>query len=354
MGNAFLRVMAWMAVLPYLAIAWLVVSGVATWSAVAYVVALGVLLGGLATLPQDGEPPRRRRGLSRLGAGAVLAVAIARLVTAGRGHTLELTQNGEGSGRLVARLIDESDLSVAAMRTLYGSGMLHDDAERVPTAMRAGYEAMRREEGDLPTPQVATLLGLQRPSAFDLLVFDAPAPGGPERPGVVFLHGSAGNFDLPCWQVAKAVRPLGAVTVCPSTVWSGWWANDDGEAIVRRSVEVLRARGATQIVLMGLSNGGIGASLLAPRMKGLFVGMVLFSGADPAAASPGVPTLVIHGTKDSHVPAEDGELYAANTGARYVGVDAGHFAMLVRAAEVDPLVRAFVADHASGGRVASP
>jgi pimeloyl-ACP methyl ester carboxylesterase len=196
----------------------------------------------------------------------------------------------------------------------------------------------------MPTPQVATLLGLQRPSAIDVVVFEPPeAPRG----AVVFLHGSAGNFDMPCWQIARAVAVAGALTACPSTGGSGEWATPEGEATLRRTVDALRARGLARVVLMGLSNGGIGASELAPRMKGAFAGLVLFSGAAELAPTAGVPTLVLHGKRDTHVSPESSIAYAEATGARYVELDAGHFAMLVRAREVGPLVTAFVRERLS-------
>jgi pimeloyl-ACP methyl ester carboxylesterase len=339
MGSAILRVLAWLAALPYLAVAVLVVSGIATWSAVAYVVAMGVLLGGLATLPREGEAPMRRRGFSRIGAAAILLVAIVRAITVGDGKSLRVTDGQGASARLVSRFVDEADVSVAAARTLVALGMLRDDAPALPSAMRDAYEEMRREEGATGSPVLATNLGLQGPSGFDLLVLEPrPSP----RAAVVFLHGSAGGFAMPCWRLARALAGAGVTTACPSTRWAGDWESADGEATVRHTVELLRARGVSKFVLVGLSAGGIGASQLAPRMKGVFAGLVLVSGADPAAAAAGVPTLVLHGRHDTMVPADHAAQYVLQTGARYVELDAGHFALLVRAAQAEGEIRAFV------------
>jgi len=339
--NAFLRVIAWMVAPFWVACAWLVIAGGATWSGIAYILAAGVVLAGLATLPQEGAPPKRRRGLSRFGLCAIAIVAVVRMVSVAQGRTMRFTENGDGSGRLVDRLIDESDLALAGMSAAYATGFLRDDADRLPEAMRRGYATMRREEGDLPTPQVATLLGLERASAFDLIVVDA-AP--PVRGAVVFLHGSAGNFELPCFQIARVMRPRGITTACPATSWSGWWATPGGETIVRRSLEVVRARGASRVILMGLSNGGISGSILAPRLNGSIAGLVLFSGADSDAPEAGVPTLVFHGVHDGHVDVEDSRLYAARTNARFIPLPAGHFAMLVEAERIEPELIAFVED----------
>jgi pimeloyl-ACP methyl ester carboxylesterase len=343
-----LRVFAWMAILPYAAVAWLVVTGIATWSAVLYVVAGGVLLGGLATLPLDQldpshPPPKRRRprGVSRGAAAVIVAVAAARTCSASHGRTLALAAREGGGARIVDRVVDESDLAVAGTRALVATGMLRDDARELPGAMRAAYERFHAEEGDAPSPVAATYLGLERPSAFDLVVVD-PLVAAPPRDAVVFLHGFGGGFDLPCWQIARAVAPDGVITACPSTGWQGDWSSPDGAAILARTVALLHARGVERIVLVGLSNGGVGASHLAPRMAGAFAGLVLVSGADPEEPPPGIPTLVLHGRHDTMMSAAQARRYATHAGAKYVDLDAGHFAMLVRATQADREIRDFV------------
>jgi len=339
MGVVFLRVAAWLAALPYLAMALLVLTGPTTWSGVGYVLALGVVLLGAMTLPFPGQPFRRRRGLSRLGLAALVAIVVLRLITVGHGKTMHVTDEEGGSARWISRLVDESDIAVSAARALVGIGMLRDDATELPSAMRHEYERMRREQGDLPSPVIGTHLGMQRASGFDLVVVDGAEP---VRGAVVFLHGSAGNFELPCWQIARAVGSLGVTTACPSTSWQPDWEAANGQAIVQRTLELLRARGISSFVLVGLSAGGYGASLLAPRMKGVFEGLVLVSGADPLAPAAGTPTLVIQGRNDTMVQAVDPSTYAQLAGAQYVDVDAGHFALLVRSAEVEKEIRTFV------------
>ncbi|MBX3206435.1 MAG: alpha/beta hydrolase [Labilithrix sp.] len=340
---ALLRLGAWLAALPYAVVVVLVLTGPPTWSAVAYLAGMGALLWGLMTLPGgagDGRPVRRLRrprGLARGAVLALLAVGIIRGCTARAGETMAFAPEP----RLVARLVDEQDVAVAGTRVLVAGGALRDDADELPSAMRAAYAAMRAEEGDAPSPVLATYLGMQSPSDFDLVVF-APASEPAPREAVVFLHGYAGNFALPCWQMARAVAPLGVLTACPSTRWIGDWWSPDGEATLRRTVDALHARGITRIVLAGLSNGGYGASRLAPRMRGSFVGLVLVSGAAPDAGPSGMPTLVVHGRKDSMARFSSASSYAARTGARLVALDAGHFSMLVRSEENDAAVRAFV------------
>lgn len=349
-----LRALALVALLPYLGVVFLLVTGNASWSSVAYVVAIGALLGGLVTLP-DGEArgrvrKQRPRGLSR-GAMVVLAgIAGVRAFTAGDGRSLRAfdgARGGEpGEARLVNRLIEEGDVAVAGTRVLLATGALHDDQRELPAAMSDAYLAMRRDQGDAPSPFAATYLGLERPTAFDLVVIEPPrAPEATARPrsAVVFLHGYLGNFDLPCWQIARAVASLGVVTACPSTRWVGDWWSADGEATLRRTIDVLHARGVDRIVLAGLSNGGFGASRLAPRLKGQLVGLVLISGAESTAPSAGVPTLVIHGRNDTITSFAESATYAKQVGATLLALDAGHHAMLVRGIEVDRAIRDFVA-----------
>jgi alpha/beta superfamily hydrolase len=354
-----LRTAAVLAVFPYLGIVLLLVTGTASWSSVAYVVAIGVLLGGLVTLPDPAQTPRRRRprGLSRGAVVALALIAIARAVVAGHGRHMRVSDGAEGraegGARLVNRLVDEGDMAVAGTRVLVATGMLHDDQTVLPSAMTNAYGAMRRDQGDAPSPFVATYLGLEEPDAFDLVIVEPQHEAeatAPSRSALVFLHGFAGNFDLPCWQIARAVAPAGVVTACPSTRWVGDWWSPAGEATLRRTVEVLRARGVDRIVLAGLSNGGYGAAKLARRMNGTFAGLVLISGADPTTPPAGIPTLVIHGRHDTMASYESARSYAANAGAKLVTLDAGHFAMLVKGEEADRAVRAFVTERIDGAR----
>jgi predicted alpha/beta hydrolase family esterase len=347
------RTFALFGLLPYAGVVFLVATGAASWSSIAYVIALGVLLAGLVTLP-DGTRTRteaRPRGLSRGAVLAIAGIAIVRSFVAGDGTKMRVavcaSQEGTLAGRTVNRIVDEGDVAVAGTRVLVASGMLNDDRAELPDAMTNAYKTMRREEGDVASPFAATYLGLERPGAFDLVLIEpdasnvAPLPSR-SRTGVVFLHGFAGSFDLPCWQIARAVSSLDAVTACPSTRWVGDWWSPEGETTLRRTVDVLHARGIDRIVLVGLSNGGYGAAQLAPRMKGTFAGLVLISGAESDAPAAGIPTLVIHGRRDSMASFDDAQAYATKTGAKMVALDAGHFAMLVRAEVADRALKDFV------------
>jgi|GEM_PF-827650 len=349
-----LKSFAGLALLPYAGLVLLLATGAATWSTAGYVVAVGLLLGGLVTLRDPETPPgerptsRRPRGLTRAGAVSIAAIAVVRTCTASgsdRLHVVRTTSSGaeDASARIVNRLVDEGDVALLGTRVLFAGRMLTDDAEAVAPAMTEAYGAMRREHGATPSAVAATYLGLERPDAADVVVIAPPGPSS--SAAVLFLHGYGGNFALPCWQLARAVAPTGALTACPSTRWLGDWWSPDGRATLQRTVDLLHARGVSRIVLAGLSNGGFGASRLAPSMRGTFAGLVLVSGADPEAPPPGVPVLVLHGRYDSMTSSIDAATYAAKHGGRYVGLEAGHFALLVRSAESERAIRAFVAEQ---------
>jgi pimeloyl-ACP methyl ester carboxylesterase len=96
----------------------------------------------------------------------------------------------------------------------------------------------------------------------------------------VFLHGFGGSFALPCWQLAKAALPMGYVTRCPATGPEGDWWEASGEAIVRDLIDELRREGYRKIVLVGLSNGAVGAARLAPKFRAQLAGVSVIQSRD--------------------------------------------------------------------------
>ncbi len=238
---------------------------------------------------------------------------------------------------------NEAGVALLGTRVLVSNGMLRDpDAPRVEAAMRSAYDRMRADEEDPSSPLVLGPAPFS-PDTPDLLTYTPRARGGVRSElAVIFLHGYGGRFALPCWQVARVATQSAAMTACPDVGTDGAWWSPEGERILRATVTALKAAGAKRIVLMGLSNGGIGATRLAARMKGTFVGLVLFSGADPNAGAPGMPTLVLHGRRDAMVSQESSRIYARRTTARFVDLPSGHFAMMLDAATVDPEVARFL------------
>lgn len=297
----------------------------------AYVACLILATIGLITLPR-----RKRRGLTRVAVAILVAIAILRMLTIG-GEKVALATTAGGS-RPIDRVLDERDVALMGARVLQLTTAMRDpDVPLVFDAMRGGYDRMQDDAGSVASPFAATYLGLESPSASDVLEM-GPASSDTV---LIFLHGFAGSFTLPCWEIGQTVRALGIRTVCPATSWRGDWWSADGEAILRRVVEAQRARGAKTLILSGLSNGGIGASRLVTRFPKAFAALMLVSGVAPDAHAPGIPTLVLQGAADAQIGAAPVHAWATKVGARYVELDAGHFALLVRHEESEKAILAW-------------
>jgi pimeloyl-ACP methyl ester carboxylesterase len=212
-------------------------------------------------------------------------------------------------------------------------------------AMYAGYQAMGAEQALSPSPFARTYHNLQRPEAFDAVVIES-TEAQPE-PGVIFLHGFTGNFTMPCWLVAQAVQPIGGLTVCPSVGWRGDWWTADGEATLRATIDYMRGRGVKRIYLAGLSNGAVGASELAHKLTDEISGLILISGASPSAQDSGLPVLVLAGKTDERMPADMMRGYADRMGpnAAFVELDADHFMLAKKAADIQRVIASWIADH---------
>lgn len=322
--------------LPVGALFLFVVTAPPTVSGLSYVIgALLLVMGGLVSRPG------LARRLALAGSLLVVGTAATRVVSASQGVHVGMSAGATSpTSRWVDRLLDEEDLSVNAARALQWTGFVRDpDVPELANAMRAGYSRMRTREGSTPSPVVATYLGLERPGASDTLVIgDTRASAGV----LIFLHGFAGSFTLPCWVVAQAAADAGFATVCPSTRWVGDWWTAEGEATLRETLTAVRRDGAKRVVLAGLSNGAIGASLVAPRLRGEVDGLILISGASPDADAPGMPVLVIQGEHDAQIPAYLVHAYAERVAGRYLSLDAGHFALLVREGAASHAISAFL------------
>ncbi len=288
-----------------------------------YVVATVLIVSGLATAPW-----RRTdwRGFTRLGLLLLLGVSAFRVVTAKHGATISMHRGGRDAPML-DRLLPERDVSITSARAVILANILpaNDTKNLVPT-LKDSFRKMDAQEHAYPSPIVMTTLQLQKAGAFDTI--EIPAPSSDSHSAVLFLHGFGGNFTLQCWAVAQASRRANAATFCPSTRLYGDWWRGDGPQIARNMLAELRARGFDQIVLAGLSNGGVGASRIAQQVNDKIVGLLLISGASPEAAPAGVPTVAFEGARDTMMSPSVVRQYAENTGATYVEVDGTHFLLL--------------------------
>jgi pimeloyl-ACP methyl ester carboxylesterase len=299
-----------------------------------YAVGFALVAVGLLSRPWG-----QRRGLTRVGLGLLLGVAVLRGVFA-TGNGLETVRLPDGGHRWVNRLVAERDGTMLAAHALVlTSGLPRSDAREFITALEAAFDRLDAAEGALATPAVATYLGLQSPKSFDTVVI--PPPGGARSEvAVVFLHGFAGNFAVYCWQMAQAARAISALTVCPSVGPEGDWWTPRGERTLKVTLDWLAEQGIRRVYLGGLSNGGAGASVLVHRISHPRItlrGLVLVSGAFSEGATPKVPTLLVQGRHDSMMPTRSMRDIAERMGSRatWFEVDSGHFAFLDRHVECE-------------------
>lgn len=160
--------------------------------------------------------------------------------------------------RPVNALIDEQDSVLFGERLLsLAGGVSSREQEGIIPALSDAYREARSANGVYASPFASTYLGLQKPAAFDAVVIE-PTSERSAQVGVIFLHGFMGNVSVQCWQIARAVEKFDALTVCPSTIWTGDWWTPGGKSILQATFQYLRGRGIERIYLGGFSNGGNG------------------------------------------------------------------------------------------------
>jgi len=257
----------------------------------------------------------------------------------------------ERETRFINALIDEQDtlLFGEKMLRLIG-GVSPREHESLTPAVADAYREAELVYSDFPSPVLSTYLGLQKPSAFDAVVIE-PAIASPEPTGIIFLHGFTGNVSIQCWQVAQAVEKIGAVTVCPSTGWQGYWWQPDGEATVRATFRYLRERGIERIYLGGFSNGGNGVGSLMPALESeqVIAGLFFIDGFRNAAGirETGLPVLVIEGIQDERIPFGYARQFVAELGEQvtYVELDADHFLIMKQPKAVQDVLSAWLVER---------
>lgn len=253
--------------------------------------------------------------------------------------------------RRINMLIDERDA------LLFGEGMLHliggvssREHENIVPAVSTAYREARAVNGVFASPILSTYLGLQDSTAFDTVVIE-PTGGNPVTVGIIFLHGFTGNVSIQCWEIARAVARIGAVTLCPSTGWRGYWWQPEGEAIVQTTVNYLRERGVQHIYLGGFSNGGNGVGSLIPALAAIqdLKGLFFIAGAGNAAGvrETGLPVLVIQGTNDERIPVEAARLFVGEVGEQvtYVELEADHFLITKQPLQVQDALGSWLQDQ---------
>lgn len=314
--------------------------GLSWWSA-ALAVGLGLVVLGLFV-------PSTRRGLGHrvLAAGALSILGpwlVRAVLVRGSEQTRLTTLPADSGARLLSRLYPEPDGTLAAAGLLALRGGLNDpEASRFGEILQQAYARSEPSAALLPTPAIATYLGLQSPTAFDTIVIRPPEKRTAADGALVFLHGYAGNFYVYCWEIAQAAAAANLVTLCPSTGPSGAWWEPSGEQTLEAVLDYAHEIGMNRIYLAGLSNGAAGASVLSLKYSKRLAAVVLISGMR-AEQPPPLPVLVIQGASDRMMQASFARRYAARSAnSTYRELPGGHLIFLSEHEQVRPIVAQFL------------
>jgi pimeloyl-ACP methyl ester carboxylesterase len=305
---------------------WLPISA----SGVGYLFGASLIAAGLILAP------RMSHYYLLVGSGIVLVVIVVSvrisLVNRDSGSGLEVIALPEArSSSWVNALIDEQDSLVFGEALFHQIGGSSDrEHEGLTSAFKTAYSEMRKG-GSYSSPVLSTYLGLQRAEHFDVVVIE---PEQQPEFAVVFLHGYMGNVTAQCWEIAQAVKKVGGVTLCPSTVWTGEWWQPKGQAILREIFNYVHTRGIQRFYVGGFSNGGFSISRLAPEwndeegLSGLFFIDGFANGTSIRAM--GLPVLVIEGAQDERVPVAAARQFALGVGdvGTYAEIEGDHFLIM--------------------------
>jgi pimeloyl-ACP methyl ester carboxylesterase len=344
MFRYFLFLLGVILALPVLAVISLSLGLPVTISGIGYLLGCALVAAGLILFPWAG---RNAILLAIIGIIIVALVASVRLILAGQETApiikmIVLPQNKET--HWFNTLVDEQDSLIVgeAVFHLIG-GDSPTEHKGIATALHADYSEMRTTQRVFSSPFVSTYLNLQRANHFDVVIIK-PEINHPPEFALVFLHGYMGNVTAQCWEVAQAVKHLGAVTVCPSTGWRGDWWQPQGQAVLHSTFEYLREQGIQKFYLGGFSNGGISIGRLASQLKienGLR-GLILIDGFDNGAdvRELGLPVLILEGLQDERIPAAYARQVAEEIGdlGTYVEVNGDHFLIMKQPASVQKAI----------------
>lgn len=301
-----------------------------TWSGIGYLLGTWIVVVGLLLAPRV----QRYSLILLIGIGFVGFIAGLRSSLVGRdpNSTVRVIALPEGGATSwVNALIDEQDGLIFGETLFHWIGGDSDSEHRgLTSALQTAYSEMR-QEGNFSSPIVSTYLGLQRPGHFDAVIIESE---GEPQFAVVFLHGYMGNVTAQCWEIAQAIKSLGGLTICPSTVWTGEWWTPDGQAILKVTFEYIRDQGIKRFYLGGFSNGGFGISRLASQWKeqqGL-AGLIFIDGFANGTdiREVGLPVLIIEGIQDERVPVAAARQFASEVGdlGTYIEMGGDHFLIM--------------------------
>jgi pimeloyl-ACP methyl ester carboxylesterase len=277
-----------------------------TISGIGYLLASSLAIAGLILAPWGGKYSFIMVATALIGIALVAGTRLVLATRQGNSDLRVVTLPDGKETRWINTLIDEQD------SLIFGEAIFHrigGDSRRehdgLTDALHTSYSEMRGTRQVFASPFLSTYLNLQRSTSFDAIIIQPEIMRHPEV-AVIFLHGYMGNVTAQCWEIAQAVGKFGAVTVCPSTDWTGQWWQPEGETILEATFQYLREQGIEKFYLGGFSNGGFGISRMVSKLskedgvRGLFFINGIYDGE--SIRETGLPILIIQGAQDERVP----------------------------------------------------
>lgn len=241
-----------------------------------------------------------------------------------------------------------------------------EQARRVRRVFGEVYEAMRK---DADFKDVDSALGLcygdiitgkAQPGHFFEYVPGRSRSATP-RPAIIFLHGSMGNFKGYTWVLKSVADALDMVIVAPS-YGLGNWRKDPAAGVVGGVIahcEQSEYIDAEQLILAGLSNGGLGVTRALAAFPDAWMGAILISAVVESHAVPEMADvlskketalLVLHGNQDRRIPIDYvehwlGELTNPRIRVKHTFIpDADHFMFFSHREQCGDAIRAWLQD----------
>jgi pimeloyl-ACP methyl ester carboxylesterase len=338
--------------IPLLGLAAMAFTLPVSFSGVLYLLCAGLSIAGFIVAPML---PKLYPLITITGLLGLMSIAGVRIVRAAPDTDASIQMLALPKGikpSWVNALIDEQDALI------FGETLFHliggdsaNEHKGLTSAFSRTYSEMRAQ-GMYPSPVIRTYLNLQQPDHFDAVIIE-PEQKTPDSFGVVFLHGYMGNVTAQCWEIAQAVKPIGGVTICPSTEWTGQWWQPEGQTIIQCTIEYLRTQGIERFYVGGFSNGGFSIGRLAaqwketPGLKGLIFIDGFMDGA--SIREIGLPVLILEGAQDERVPVQAARQFAAEVGdiGTYVELEGDHFLIIKQPEEVQRAVAKWLEEQES-------
>ncbi len=270
-----------------------------------------------------------------------------------------------------ANLIAERDhVQVALMLSGWFGGPFDETASReARTLMKVTYDDLEYHHDELID------YGTQLTAAYDAWFDRTPpthryvyrSPKGRAKaamPIFILLHGNGGNLKAPLWALKELADQTGTALIAP-TGGRGQWTEDSTRAQLEATLQYCEGESdldASKVLLIGIGNGGAAANYAARTMPERFAGFVHIASAFTPETTLGLadhrvaskkPYLVLHGKKDSLVPAETVEHAAQGLKRWNIPVsfeafdDEGALLLFKRQDAIIGRVRAWMAQSAS-------